>query len=180
MKGVLSTTYNGIKFRSRTEARWAVFFDVLGIKYVYESEGYNLGDFYYLPDFWLPDHDFFVEIKGVAPTIDEAAKASEPADLTKKTVFIFCGTPRQPNPKNNSHYAESGYAFFPEHGADIQWWWCECHECGKFDIQFNGRAGRMACHGSGDKDYNHDTAKLNAAYETAEKYEFWSPRGGGK
>jgi len=48
---IIPTSYNGIKFRSRTEARWAVFFDALSIKYVYEFEGYNLGDFYYLPDF---------------------------------------------------------------------------------------------------------------------------------
>jgi hypothetical protein len=177
---VLPTEYNGIKFRSRTEARWAVFMDAMGIKYVYEHEGYNLDGFLYLPDFWLPEHDFFVEIKGVPPTADESAKASALADFTKKTVFIFCGTPRQPMPLTESFYSESAYAYFPSDGADNGWWWCECPTCGKTDVQFNGRAGRMACHGIGDKDYNHETPKLNSAYELAEKYEFWSPRGGGR
>lgn len=48
----IETVYNGYKFRSRLEARWAVFFDSLGIKYEYEPEGYRLpsGD-KYLPDF---------------------------------------------------------------------------------------------------------------------------------
>jgi len=52
----IETIYNGYKFRSRLEARWAVFFDSAGIRYEYEPEGYDLGDAgYYLPDFWLPD-----------------------------------------------------------------------------------------------------------------------------
>lgn len=50
--------------RSRLEARWATFFDQLGIEYSYESQGYDLGDRgWYLPDFWLWEHEAFVEIK---------------------------------------------------------------------------------------------------------------------
>jgi hypothetical protein len=40
----IPTTYNGIKFRSRLEARWAVFFDSINIKYRYEFEGFELED----------------------------------------------------------------------------------------------------------------------------------------
>lgn len=29
----IETVYNGYKFRSRLEAKWAVFFDAVGIKY---------------------------------------------------------------------------------------------------------------------------------------------------
>ena len=29
----IDTVYNGYKFRSRLEARWAVFFDEIGIEY---------------------------------------------------------------------------------------------------------------------------------------------------
>jgi hypothetical protein len=35
--------YNGYRFRSRLEARWAVFFDELGVAYRYEPEGFELG-----------------------------------------------------------------------------------------------------------------------------------------
>jgi hypothetical protein len=38
----LETHYNGYRFRSRLEARWAVFFDACGIQYRYEPEGYDL------------------------------------------------------------------------------------------------------------------------------------------
>lgn len=60
----IETVYNGYRFRSRLEARWAVFFDALGTPWEYEKEGYDLPDIgWYLPDFWLPDQGCFVEIK---------------------------------------------------------------------------------------------------------------------
>lgn len=61
----IETEYNGYKFRSRLEARWAVFFDELGIKYEYEEEGFELDDgTRYLPDFHLTDLNMYVEVKG--------------------------------------------------------------------------------------------------------------------
>lgn len=59
----IETRYNGYRFRSRLEARWAVFFDALHIPYQYEVEGYDLAGRWYLPDFWLPNHHCWVEIK---------------------------------------------------------------------------------------------------------------------
>lgn len=51
----IPTVYNGYRFRSRTEARWAVFLDMLSIRWEYEAEGYQFGNgVRYLPDFWLP------------------------------------------------------------------------------------------------------------------------------
>ena len=52
----IETIYNGYKFRSRLEARWAVFFEEAGIEYQYEPEGYVLDNGEcYLPDFYIPD-----------------------------------------------------------------------------------------------------------------------------
>jgi hypothetical protein len=64
----MPTYYKGITFRSRLEARWAIIFDELGIAWEYEPEALSL-DFCgstidYLPDFYLPKVDCFVEIKG--------------------------------------------------------------------------------------------------------------------
>ena len=60
----IETVYNGYRFRSRLEARWAVFFYAAGIKYEYEPEGFDLGDgVHYLPDFYLPWFKAYVEIK---------------------------------------------------------------------------------------------------------------------
>lgn len=51
----IETHYKGYRFRSRLEARWAVFFDTAEIAWEYELEGYDLGPHgLYLPDFFLP------------------------------------------------------------------------------------------------------------------------------
>lgn len=48
----IETIYNGYRFRSRLEARWAVFLDTLGVEYEYEPEGFELPNGKrYLPDF---------------------------------------------------------------------------------------------------------------------------------
>ncbi len=64
----IQTVYNSYRFRSRLEARWAVFFDVAGIKYEYEPEGFHLPSGNYLPDFFVEDWQEYVEVKPAAPT----------------------------------------------------------------------------------------------------------------
>jgi hypothetical protein len=64
----IETRYAGCRFRSRLEARWAVFFDALKIGWEYEPEGFELPSGRYLPDFRLPDAGAWVEIKGQKPT----------------------------------------------------------------------------------------------------------------
>lgn len=64
----IETVYNGYRFRSRLEARWAVFFDSAGIRYQYEPEGFEVIGFddeviRYLPDFYLPDFGVYCEVK---------------------------------------------------------------------------------------------------------------------
>lgn len=71
----IETVYNGYRFRSRLEARWAVFFDALGWEYEYEAEGYELEGVRYLPDFYFRSISGFVEIKGQSPKDEEKEKA---------------------------------------------------------------------------------------------------------
>lgn len=61
----IETRYKGYRFRSRLEARWAVFFDALNMRWEYEKEGFVLhtGE-RYLPDFWLPEIKLWIEVKG--------------------------------------------------------------------------------------------------------------------
>lgn len=64
MVKAIETRYKGYRFRSRLEARWAVFFDALGVQWDYEIEGFELGIAgRYLPDFYLPQIGTYVEIK---------------------------------------------------------------------------------------------------------------------
>lgn len=57
----IRTTYRGITYRSRLEARWAAFFDALGWHHTYEPFDGNG----YIPDFLLrtPDGEILIEVK---------------------------------------------------------------------------------------------------------------------
>jgi hypothetical protein len=59
----IETHYNGYRFRSRLEARWAVYFDLLHVKYEYEPEGFVVNGKCYLPDFYLPELNSYFEVK---------------------------------------------------------------------------------------------------------------------
>jgi hypothetical protein len=91
MLKAIETYYDGYKFRSRLEARWAVFFNSMGINYKYELEGYDLGPAgYYLPDFWLPDYKIFVEVKPLYKILDhEKLKATELSKQSDSPVLIL-------------------------------------------------------------------------------------------
>ena len=72
----IETVYRGYKFRSRLEARYAVFLDTLGLEYAYEHEGFNLGALgWYLPDFYLPLFDCYAEVKPTVFTYGEFEKS---------------------------------------------------------------------------------------------------------
>ena len=94
---VIQTKYKGYHFRSRTEARWAVFFDKLGVKYEYEPEGFELPNGKcYLPDFYLPDFGGggYFEVKPDVENEQEwLDKLEQLAKLTGKNCFILNGVP---------------------------------------------------------------------------------------
>lgn len=81
----IETWYKGVRFRSRLEARWAVFFDHLDIRWEYESQGYALNGRPYLVDFWLPSLSTWAEVK--PSTVDEFQ--GEHVDLCRD---LACGT----------------------------------------------------------------------------------------
>jgi hypothetical protein len=70
----IETRYAGCRFRSRLEARTAVFFDALRIEWLYEPEGFEIGPpdrrRRYLPDFYLPERALWVEVKGHSNAVD--------------------------------------------------------------------------------------------------------------
>ncbi|HDQ04360.1 MAG TPA: hypothetical protein ENN23_07350 [Deltaproteobacteria bacterium] len=89
----IDTIYKDFRFRSRLEARWAVFFDELGIFWEYEKEGYEVNGIRYLPDFWLSQFDCWIEIKGDTPGYFEKLKAINLCLALEKDVHIFVGEP---------------------------------------------------------------------------------------
>ena len=151
----IETVYNGYKFRSRLEARWAVFFDALGIKYEYEKEGYEKDGICYLPDFALPNmylrgkkfKNIFVEIKPKAHelTEDESKKIAVAID-EDNALILFCGPPEIIYEMGGEQYEwiKGSDVEYPGHDKDIpdHLWWdnymilCKCYECGTFKFEF--------------------------------------------
>jgi nucleoside 2-deoxyribosyltransferase len=83
----IPTTYAGVRMRSKLEATVAETLDRYKIAWTYESEGYDLGGVWYLPDFWLPDARAFLEVKGV---LNESVKKTELlAERTPDGVRVF-------------------------------------------------------------------------------------------
>lgn len=85
----IETEYAGCRFRSRLEARWAVFFDALRVQWEYEPQGYDIRGKAYLPDFWLPGSRLWVEVKGSEEALD--------VQLLVDAVIPHWGLPASPD-----------------------------------------------------------------------------------
>jgi hypothetical protein len=96
----IETHYKGYHFRSRLEARWAVFFDhIPKVEWVYEPEGYDLDGTWYLVDFLVKNQyneRAFIEIKPDTPSATEIRKCEELLDVVDHSlytrVFLFAGS----------------------------------------------------------------------------------------
>ncbi len=93
----IETSHNGVTYRSRTEARWAVFFEVLELSFEYERTRVTLSTGQtYLPDFYLPQLAAWFEIKpdNDAVVTEEASKARRlAADKPGQRVWLAIGGP---------------------------------------------------------------------------------------
>ena len=91
---IIETKFDGHRFRSRTEARWAVFFKAAGIAYEYEKEGIVLDGDPYLPDFWLHDMELWLEVKGEKPTSEEHSLCERLAAASGYGAMLAVGAPK--------------------------------------------------------------------------------------
>lgn len=120
----IETIYNGYRFRSRLEARWAVFFNTLKIQFEYEKEGYMLDSGFYLPDFWLPEHECWIEIKGKPPTFYENQIAIELHEQSTYPIVIFSGIP-EPAKNGVGHFTDtSNTSCGNSEWDDVTWAFC--------------------------------------------------------
>jgi len=113
MLKAIDTKYKGYKFRSRLEARWAVYFDAIGLEWEYEKEGFEFDDgTRYLPDFWLPQVRCWAEVKACKLTTQERYKVNK---LAKENypVILLVGVP------NTISYEVIEYE------GDVSGW-CDC------------------------------------------------------
>lgn len=81
----IETEYNNYKFRSRLEARWASFFDLLGWKWEYEPIDFNG----WIPDFVLyGSESVYVEVKPVVKFPEEVVKKIESSGCENEALIV--------------------------------------------------------------------------------------------
>lgn len=170
----IETRYKGYRFRSRLEARWAVFFDTLGVRYEYEKEGFVLlGGLTYLPDFWLPDFRLWVEIKPVNDFDESWEKSYHLPGATGFDCLYICGQP-WPN-----EYAITEMKVDPE-GPWDGWFEAEFAECRRCDglclLESENGWSQIGPHTCGNAErwplYGADAPRLSAAYKAAREARF--------
>jgi hypothetical protein len=173
----IETRYKGYRFRSRLEARWAVFFDALGVRWEYEPQGFDLGPYLgkYLPDFWMPDQDCWIEIKG---SFDSGAheelcesKMRALCEGTKKGGYLFVGNPWEndegmgcdPMPCVGEAFIVIEWNGEIDIGQDFGHQWCDCGICGAAGIEYGMRNDSLCNCDPGDKYHRtHPNRMLNA------------------
>jgi hypothetical protein len=136
----IETEYKGYLFRSRLEARWAVFMDCLGVRWEYEKEGLDLEGVWYLPDFWLPGHKRFVEIKPIRD--DGKLDLAKPTALAQSgaAVIVLVGNPW---PWEYMVYASIADRLVAHPSAQ----WSRCPDCGETCLVISSLDGERS-HGT--------------------------------
>ena len=186
----IQTRYAGYLFRSRLEARWAVFFDHLKLDWAYEPEGFQLpSGTYYLPDFRvnLRRGPMWFEIK---PGEAESELFDEFITHAPKefggAVLNDIPDPRFVRDNHGAYYSGRysdrpymrwGGADETEGGGwDNHYRFCICEACGEVGFEFDGRSARIGCgcsiHQHSDKDYTPDHPRIVAAFAAARSARF--------
>lgn len=158
----IETVYKWYKFRSRAEARWAVFFDFLGIEFEYEPEGFKLSDgTFYLPDFYLPRQKTWFEVKGIM-TSDDEHKVNQFIEDTNMPVAIGYSdlTFQSPMLDNNGN----GFGVDTKEDSMIG----KCYKCN--NIYFVAEAGSYACPCCGNYDGNNTFDWMADGYDPLDSH----------
>jgi hypothetical protein len=97
----IPVVYQGVCYRSKTEGRWAVFFEALGITHDYEravkikrfqDDPYQ--DYEIHPDFWLPESRLWAEVKYDAFDGEEYGRAEELVSVTRRPCVLLIDIPK--------------------------------------------------------------------------------------
>lgn len=154
---VIETTYNGHRFRSRLEARTAVLMDSVCIPYIYEPEGFAFEDgTTYLPDFYLPNQDAFLECKGIMSEKDWTKIGHLAKETGKNIVIVY--------PDLSFTLSEwtddlnTIYPWEPHEGGlyESESWICRCKNCHKTYFGDESAAWDCKCCGYYDGDSGFD------------------------
>lgn len=140
----IETQWKGYRFRSRLEARWAVFFEALRLDWEYEPEGFETRAGWYLPDFYIRDMDTWVEIKPTrALSEDENDRMLWFVADGRQKLLIADGVPTA---KNYSILVPStSCAPSCKNYADRNWFDHACLDCHEAGVEIENCAMNTVC-----------------------------------
>lgn len=173
----IPTRYAGYDFRSRAEARWAVFMSTLEVEWDYEQQGYSAGNRGYLPDFYLPHHDLYLEVKPTDADMVDPEGVERwglfAGDLVTnaahgRTAMLIGPIPDpatvdEAGPPRAERWYDPGIVIT----GDWHYAWCACPTGRHFDIQYEARGGRIFC---GCPRQIHDRYQTGNHYRVLEAY----------
>lgn len=116
----IDTPYKGHLFRSRLEARWAVFLDALCLQWEYEVEGYDLDGVWYLPDFKVKRGNgsiLWLEIKPKQIEADPKFSKFELSVSEPDCALLVSGTPAEYTDYWGANYLQSYLQLNPPTGG---------------------------------------------------------------
>lgn len=90
------TLCQGVTFRSRLEARWAVFFTSCGLRWEYEPEGFDTDHGAYLPDFCVNGQ--LIEIKPMVRLDEVSLGMARLREIQREfgySLWILYGEPKE-------------------------------------------------------------------------------------
>jgi hypothetical protein len=136
----IETRYKGCRFRSRLEARWAVFFDEAKLTWQYEPQGFTVNGLAYLPDFFLPQLDCYFEVKGSGDYDDALLRNF--ADQAGKSLVLAIGDIPDPATVEDPEKYEGFQVYQPKSltkdDFDLVWgfndMFLKCDGCGRIQL----------------------------------------------
>jgi len=148
---VIQQLYDGHQFRSRLEARFAFFWNRVGLSYEYEPRLFEFPlsnhspllpthpskTIKYEPDFYLPSLKVWIEVKPKYPKPIEIVKAYLLAKKTQQSVFIVW------NPKKMLMVSFVIHPGSSEPCIQMNWTFKKClvKRCGRLEIVREGKGG---------------------------------------
>lgn len=86
----IKTSFRGVLYRSRLEARFAMALNEMDITYIYEPMKFSRpSGGTYMPDFFLPRQQLWVELKPQRPHLEEELKCEEMSTAGFRVVLMY-------------------------------------------------------------------------------------------
>ncbi len=162
----IRTTFRQTNFRSRLEARWAAFFDLVGWKWTYEpfdADGY-------IPDFLVHGPaSILVEVGPCELLSDFSTKAQKPREALPGRATLILGIDPTILPTKLSDPA-AGYLTDSSYAPDVAHW-ARCLKCGWLGVYHESGSWDLRPCGHGDRDRYHGDIR------EGELFDWWAEAG---